>query len=297
MTPLGERVPSDSENRRHSRSPASKTQAALLISGSTAKLVDFSSGGLRVELAHSLTVGFTVEVSGGIEGSAARLPIGGRCQVRWCAEVGQGVYHAGLSFEKASDVPRAATEMLGNGADHYETLQVSRRADADTIRRVYHLMAQRYHPDNRETGSEELFRQVVKAHEVLSDPARRAAFDVQLASHDQARLHLFENWQSSRGVQSEVLKRQAILRLLYNKRFTDSDQPWIILRDFENLMGCPREHLEFSFWVLRENKLVTRGDNARYEITYQGVAAVEAEETSGQASAIHPLLTAPAHPS
>lgn len=288
---------SDSEKRRHPRSPASQTQAALLVNGSVAKLVDFSSGGLRVEVPQALTAGFTVQVSGEIEGSAERLPVGGRCQVRWCADVGSGLFHAGLSFEKASDVPRAATEMLGNGVDHYETLQVSRRADADTLRRVYHLMAQRYHPDNLETGSEELFRQVVKANEVLSDPARRAAFDVQLASHDQARLHLFENWQSSRGVQSEVLKRQAILRLLYNKRFTDSDQPWIILRDFENLMGCPREHLEFSFWVLRENKLVTRGDNARYEITYQGVAAVEAEETGGQAPAIHPLLTAPARPS
>lgn len=288
---------SDSEKRRQPRSPASKNQAALLIDGATAKLVDFSSAGLRIELAQALSVGLTVQVSGEIEGSAARLPVGGRCQVRWCADIGNGLYHAGLSFEKASDVPRAATEMLGNGADHYETLQVSRRADADTIRRVYHLMAQRYHPDNRETGNDELFRQVVKANEVLSDPARRAAFDVQLASHDQARLHLFENWQSSRGVQSEVLKRQAILRLLYNKRFTDGDRPWIVLRDFENLMGCPREHLEFSFWVLRENKLVTRGDNARYEITYQGVAVVEAEETGSQAPAIHPLLTAPARPS
>ena len=287
---------SDSENRRQPRSPASKTQAALLIDGTTAKLVDFSSNGLRIQLAQPLTVGFTVQVSGEIEGSSERLPVGGRCQVRWCADIGNGLYHSGLSFEKASDIPRAATEMLGNGADHYETLQVSRRADADTIRRVYHLMAQRYHPDNHETGSEELFRQVVKAHEVLSDPARRAAFDVQLASHDQARLHLFENWQSSRGVQSEVLKRQAILRLLYNKRFTDGDQPWIVLRDFENLMGCPREHLEFSFWVLRENKLVTRGDSARYEITYQGVAAVEAEEISGQPPAIYPLLAAPTRP-
>ena len=89
--------------------------------------------------------------------------------------------------------------MLGNGVDYYEVLQVSRRADTDTIRRVYHLMAQRYHPDNRETGNDELFRQIVQANEVLCDPARRAAFDIQLASHDQARLHLFENWQSSRG--------------------------------------------------------------------------------------------------
>jgi hypothetical protein len=117
-----------------------------------------------------------------------------------------------------------------------------------------------------------------------------------LTSHDQARLHLFENWPGTRGVQAEVIKRQAILRLLYNQRFTDAERPWIVLRDFESLMGCPREHLEFSFWVLREGKLVTRGDNARYEITYQGVAAVEAEEADGQPRAIFPLLTAPPHP-
>jgi curved DNA-binding protein CbpA len=216
--------------------------------------------------------------------------------VRWCSEVGGGLFHAGLSFNHASDIPRAPVEMLGNGVDYYEALQVSRRADADTIRRVYHLMAQRYHPDNRETGNDELFRQIVKANEVLSDPARRAAFDLQLASHDQARLHLFENWQGTQGVQAEVIKRQAILRLLYNQRFSDAERPWIVLRDFENLMGCPREHLEFSFWVLREGKLVTRGDNARYEITFQGVAAVEAEEAGGHPPAIFPLLTAPPHP-
>ena len=151
----------------------------------------------------------------------------------------RGRFHVGLSFEQASDIPRAPAEMLGNSIDHYEALQVSRRADADTIRRVYHLMAQRYHPDNRETGSEEIFRQIVKAHEVLSDPARRAAFDLQLASHDQARLHLFENWQGTRGVQAEVIKRQAILRLLYNQRFTDAERPWMVLRDFENLMAAP----------------------------------------------------------
>ena len=286
----------DSERRQHPRSDSNKSKAKLLVDGVEAALVDFSSSGLRIEVSRRLDPGAAVRVSGEIEGSAGRIPIGGPCQVRGCAETGVGLFHAGLSFDHASDIPSPPREMLGNGIDYYEVLQVSRRADADTIRRVYHLMAQRYHPDNRETGNDELFRQIVKAQEVLSDPARRAAFDLQLASHDQARLHLFENWQGTRGVQAEVVKRQAILRLLYNQRFTDVDRPWIVLRDFENLMGCPREHLEFSFWVLREGKLVTRGDNARYEITYQGVAAVEAEETGGQPPAIFPLLTAPSQP-
>ena len=140
----------------------------------------------------------------------------------------------------------------GQAIDYYEALQISPNADADTVQRVFRLLAQRFHPDNHETGNDELFRQIVKANEVLSDPVRRAAFDLQLASHDRARLHLFENWQGTQGLQAEVVKRQAILRLLYNQRFTDAERPWIVLRDFENLMGCPREHLEFSFWVLRE---------------------------------------------
>jgi len=288
-------VHSESERRRHPRSETPKSQAKLLVDGREVTLVNFSSSGLRIETAHRLDAGASIQISGEIEGPAGRTAVEGPCKVRWCSETGGGLFHAGLAFEHVSDIPGAPVEMLGNGIDYYEALQVSRRADADTIRRVYHLMAQRYHPDNRETGNEELFRQVVKANEVLSDPERRAAFDLQLASHDQARLHLFENWQGTRGVQAEVVKRQAILRLLYNQRFTDAERPWIVLRDFENLMGCPREHLEFSFWVLREGKLVTRGDNARYEITYQGVAAVEAEETAGQAPAIFPLLAAPPH--
>ena len=287
---------SDSERRRHTRSDPAESQTKLLVDGSEVTLVDFASRGLRIEVTTRLEPGAAVRLSGEIEAAAGRIPIAGPCHVRWCAEIAPGLYHVGLTFENASDARPGAAELLGNGVDYYELLQVSRRADADTIRRVYHLMAQRYHPDNRETGNDQLFRQIVKAHEVLSDPARRAAFDLQLASHDQARLHLFENWQGTRGVQAEVIKRQAILRLLYNQRFTDAERPWIVLRDFENLMGCPREHLEFSFWILREGKLVTRGDNARYEITYQGVAVVEAEEAGGPPPAIFPLLTAPPHP-
>jgi curved DNA-binding protein CbpA len=36
-------------------------------------------------------------------------------------------------------------------ADHYETLQVSPRADRDTIERVFRLLAKRYHPDKNGT--------------------------------------------------------------------------------------------------------------------------------------------------
>src|SRR5262249_39472162 len=62
--------------------------------------------------------------------------------------------------------------------DYYETLQISPNADADTIQRVFRLLAQRFHPDNKETGDADRFRALHEAYSVLSVPDRRAQYDV-----------------------------------------------------------------------------------------------------------------------
>jgi DnaJ-class molecular chaperone len=68
--------------------------------------------------------------------------------------------------------------MVSNGyVDYYEVLQVSESAEPETISRVYRIFAQRYHPDNRETGNEVRFREITEAYHVLSNPERRAQFD------------------------------------------------------------------------------------------------------------------------
>ena len=59
--------------------------------------------------------------------------------------------------------------------DFYEVLQISPNADPDTIHRVYRLLAQRFHPDNQETGDPARFRQITEAYQVLSDAEQRAA--------------------------------------------------------------------------------------------------------------------------
>jgi hypothetical protein len=60
--------------------------------------------------------------------------------------------------------------------DYYELLQVSASAEPETINRVYRLLAQRYHPDNRETGDEGRFREICGGARIAgasSRPARR----------------------------------------------------------------------------------------------------------------------------
>ncbi|MGA8209046.1 MAG: DnaJ domain-containing protein, partial [Nocardioidaceae bacterium] len=63
--------------------------------------------------------------------------------------------------------------------DLYETLGVSRDADGDTIKKAYRRLARQLHPDvNPDPGSEERFKSVSHAYEVLSDPEKRRMYDV-----------------------------------------------------------------------------------------------------------------------
>lgn len=71
--------------------------------------------------------------------------------------------------------------------NYYRTLGVSTAATNEEIRRAYRVLARRYHPDvNPGKSSEEKFKQIAEAYEVLSDANRRKQYDVELekGSHE-----------------------------------------------------------------------------------------------------------------
>ncbi len=58
-------------------------------------------------------------------------------------------------------------------------LGVDREADADTIKKAYRRLARQYHPDvNPDPATEEKFKEVSAAYEVLSDPDKRRMYDL-----------------------------------------------------------------------------------------------------------------------
>jgi curved DNA-binding protein CbpA len=177
--------------------------------------------------------------------------------------------------------------------DHYETLQISPNARPETIQRVYRLLAQLYHPDNKETGDLDAFNSVLEAYKLLNDPASRAAYDVEHRAVASLKWKIFDQSDSVTGVDGEKRKRLGVLSLLYNKRMHEPHQPAIGIVEFEQLLGCPREHLELSLWYLRESGRIQRSDNGRYTLTAKGLEYLEEQMEQPAPETRHKLLVAP----
>ena len=63
--------------------------------------------------------------------------------------------------------------------EYYETLGVDKKAEADEIRKAYRKLARKYHPDLNpgDKSSEDRFKQVQEAYDVLSDQKKRQMYD------------------------------------------------------------------------------------------------------------------------
>lgn len=159
--------------------------------------------------------------------------------------------------------------------DYYEVLQISPNAHPETVQRVYRLLAQSYHPDNKETGDVVKFNEVLEAYEVLSTPERRAAYDVEHRLVSGNRWRIFDQISGLQGIEAERRKRVGILSLLCTKRINEPNHPSLNLFELEQLLGCPREHLELSLWYLRESGRIQRTDNGRFQMTAKGLEMLE----------------------
>ncbi|KAL2934113.1 Chaperone protein dnaJ A8 chloroplastic [Bienertia sinuspersici] len=63
-----------------------------------------------------------------------------------------------------------------SNTDYYTALDVSRNASLDEIKSSYRKLARKYHPD-KTPGSEEKFKEISAAYEVLSNKEKRALYD------------------------------------------------------------------------------------------------------------------------
>ena len=162
--------------------------------------------------------------------------------------------------------------------DHYEILQLSQSADGGTIERVYRLLAKRFHPDNRESGNTDRFTEVQRSFEVLSNPERRAAFDVSYDTEKSMQWKIFEQGSAMDRREQDRRIFHGILSLLYVARRRDPDEGGLGPIHLEKMLGTLREHLEFPLWYLRRHGWVEMLDNGLLAITVDGVDKLGSRE-------------------
>jgi curved DNA-binding protein CbpA len=255
----------------------------------TAYLRDVTEEGVGLSLMTSLQIGSMVVLRGTF--SEGRTDVQLQADVKWCTEESGGVYQVGLELtngqgargrneRREAEPPPSDTTQYSEDPellDCYEIMQLSPKATADTIHRVHRILAQRYHPDTPDTGNAEMFIRVTAAARILSDPEQRARYDTRYHASRQLQWKIFDQAEASLGPGAERAKRKGILGLLYAKAVHEIERASMTAVDFEEILGCPREHLRAALWYLKGKGFIQRGDNGRYTITVAGFDEMESQ--------------------
>jgi curved DNA-binding protein CbpA len=161
--------------------------------------------------------------------------------------------------------------------DYYEILEISPNANSETIDRIFRFFAQRYHPDNQDTGDRARFDEVMQAYNTLKDPVQRAQYDIKHKDHSSVRWKLAEQASDNKGIARDGDIQDTLLSILYVKCRQDTKDPGIGSVELERLSGCPSKHLEFHVWYLKEKGWIRRLENGLLAITVEGVDRANSE--------------------
>ncbi len=159
--------------------------------------------------------------------------------------------------------------------DYYELLQVSSNADEETIHRVFRHLAKKYHPDAPGQGDSKHFNLLVEAQRTLTNPERRAAYDVKYQRHWDRTWRVVTEAAGGDGFSEDAAVRERLLALLYVQRRRNMRQPGMGDLDLARLVGSAPEHFEFHLWYLKEKGWLQRLENGMLAITAQGIDEVE----------------------
>jgi curved DNA-binding protein CbpA len=168
-----------------------------------------------------------------------------------------------------------SSTIAGKYQDHYQVLGIEPNSDSDVIQLAYTTLAQKYHPNNADTGDAEKFEAVNMAYEVLADPVLRRGFD-QLKGVGRGEgppkfsgLRFFDALGRDSGL------RTALLCVMYDRRRTRPFTPSLSMRNIENTLESTTEELTFALWYLKQRGFVTNDEKSSLQITVEGIDRLE----------------------
>lgn len=161
--------------------------------------------------------------------------------------------------------------------DYYKIMGVKPTIAIEDLNRRFHRLAKRYHPDNPVSGDRDRFDQLIEAHSVLKDAARRAQYDALYDKIVGPRQTFKSDSYESDTVGQDVDVQARLLSVFYTRRRRNIREPGVPEMELERIFGCPIQDLEFHLWYLRAKGWVERLENGMLAITVLGIDHVNAE--------------------
>jgi hypothetical protein len=158
--------------------------------------------------------------------------------------------------------------------DYYDLMQISPNADEETIQHVFRYLAKKLHPDHPQ-GDSERFSLLVEAHKTLTNPERRAAYDLRYQRFWENKWNLAADASDGRAFVEDSEVREGLLSLYYVQRRTKMHDPGLGEMEVARLMRITIHLVEFHIWYLKEKGWIQRLENGQLALTALGVDQVE----------------------
>lgn len=124
--------------------------------------------------------------------------------------------------------------------DYYKILEVDRNATEEEIKKSYHRLMKKYHPDlNKNAADEQKTKEINEAYEILGNPEKRIAYDAGFNENNKEDDFNFESLSKEQKEYIEFLKSRKALELLVEEELNKITQITDIKSSIElnGLMG------------------------------------------------------------
>ncbi len=158
--------------------------------------------------------------------------------------------------------------------DYYDLMQISPNADEETIQHIFRHLAKKWHPDHQQ-GDPERFPLLVEAHKTLTNPERRAAYDLKYQRFWENKWNLAADASDGRALTEDSEVREGLLSLYYVQRRSKMNDPGLGEMEVARLMRIPIHLVEFHIWYLKEKGWIQRLENGQLALTALGVDQAE----------------------
>jgi curved DNA-binding protein CbpA len=158
--------------------------------------------------------------------------------------------------------------------DYYDVMQISPNADTDMIQHSFRHLAKKWHPDYQK-GDPERFKLLVEAHKILTNPERRAAYDLRYQRFWENKWNLAADAADGRALVDDGEVRERLLSLYYVQRRSKMNDPGLGEMEVARLIRIPIHLIEFHIWYLKEKGWIQRLENGQFALTALGVDQIE----------------------